>query len=342
MMETDWALVVGINSYPWVGVDPLEGAVHDAERFHQWVINEQGGAVDPNQTLLLTSPAGAAAGALPRPVFSEIYQFFENLLAVLGNGSGRRLYVYLSGHGISPTVQDPVHGSVSNAALLMANAKAPNLWFNFAGNIWAKGAHDAARFREVVLIMDCCRDLKNNATSTAHCFGELVEDSKDCRLIEAYATGWASKARELPFPPANQKQGVFTHSLLEVLSSGRMTGGLLKESVKKHLGQVLKDEKKAQEPQFNPDDDLARVIFNEKADPPRTPVTIQGHPADPPLIELWPEGADRSTPASLTDWSYHGSSWRGTLEPGQYELRLPAGGGRRLKVLAAIPEEVVL
>jgi hypothetical protein len=338
MMETDWALVVGINSYPWVGVDPLEGAVHDAERFHQWVIQEQGGDVNPNQTLLLTSPAGAAAGALPRPVFSEIYQFFENLLAMLGNGSGRRLYVYLSGHGISPTGQE----SVRNAALLMANAKAPHLWFNFAGNIWAEGARSAARFREVVLIMDCCRDLKNNATITAHCFGDPVEDSKDCLLIEAYATGWASKARELPFPPTNEKQGVFTHSLLEVLNSGRMNGMLLKESVKKHLGQVLKDEKKAQEPQINRDEDLVRIVFNQKADPPRTPVTIQGHPAVLPLIELWPEGADRSTPASLTDWAYHGSLWRGTLEPGLYDLRLPAGGGRRLKILAAIPEEVVL
>jgi hypothetical protein len=224
----------------------------------------------------------------------------------------------------------------------MANATAPNLWHNFPGNIWAEGARSAARFREVVLIMDCCRDLMNNAPLGSHIFGDPVVDSKDCRLIQAYATGWASKARELPLPPNNQIQGVFTHSLLKVLWSGRLTGTLLKASVKKHLVHLLKDEKKAQELEIDRDEDLARIVFNEQADPPSTSVTISGHPATLPAIEVWPEGADISAEVPLDGWLHDGSVWQGRLAPGQYELRLPAGGGRRLKIVAGFPEEVAL
>jgi len=342
-MKDDWALVVGINHYPRAGVDPLEGAVHDAKRFYDWVTDPKGGDVpidvDPNKShaVLLTSPDPALLGP-PQPVFSQIFQFFENLMGKLDNTTGRRLYIYLSGHGISPSGQE----SVRNAALLMANATAPSPLHCFPGNIWAEGTRSAARFREVVLIMDCCRDLKTNATIIPFVFGEAVADSKDCRLIEAYATDWDSKARELAFPPANQKQGVFTRSLLEVLKAGRMNGTLLKESVKKHLAQALKDEKKAQNPQIGRDEELAKVIFNEQAEDPKTPVSIAGNLAIPPTVEYWPEGGVQSTLVPPETWAKDGALWRGTLTPGQYDLRLPGGGGRRLKVLAGVPEEVAL
>jgi caspase domain-containing protein len=350
-MKDDWALVVGINRYPSAGVDPLEGAVYDAKRFHEWVTDPKGGDVlhdptgnilgDKNHIVLLTSPIEPAGPA--RPLLSEFFQFFENLLDALGGKNGRRLYLYLSGHGISPSGQE----AMRNAALLVANAMPPNRWLSFPGNIWAEGARSAALFREVVLIMDCCRDLKNNATVISHIFGEPVLDAKDCRLIEAYATGWNSKARERPFPPANQIQSVFTHSLLEVLRSGRMTGTLLKESIKEHLADLLKDEKKVQEPEIRPDEDLAKIVFNEQRDPPRTPVTITpvsitGDPAKPPEIEYWPEGSDDSELMALNDWSYDGSLWRGTLEPGQYQLRLPGGRHKRLKIVAGLEKKEVL
>jgi hypothetical protein len=339
-MANDWALVVGINRYPTAGVSPLEGAVRDAKAFHRWVIDPKGGAVAPHQARLLTSPATTTGGAAgpARPVFSDVMQFFEHMLDQLGNGSGRRLYIYLSGHGISPTGQE----SARNAALLMANATAPKLWHNFAGNIWAEGARSAARFREVVLIMDCCRDVKTNATVMPHLFGDPTPDSKECRLIEVYATGWDSKARELVFPPAKKPRGVFTRSLLAVLGTGRMSGVLLKESVKQHLALALKDEKKAQVPEIGRDEELAKIVFNEAADPPKTEVIITGHPATPPVIELWPEGAEQSTQAALDGWSHDGAAWTGTLEPGVYELRLPTGGGRRLPIVAGVTKEVVL
>jgi hypothetical protein len=335
-MKDDWALVVGINTYPNGGLNPLQGAVRDAERFHRWVTRAHGGNVPAHQSLLLTGPETDGSQGPPKPVISEIFQFFESLLNVINTGEGRRLYVYLSGHGISPSGQE----SVRNAALLMANARAPNRWHNFPGNIWAEGARSTALFREVVLIMDCCRDLKNNAVLMPHIFGDPVADSRDCRLVEAYATDWASKARERPFPPDDKKQGVFTHSLLAVLDAGRMNGMMLKASVKTHLARMLQDEARAQDPQIRHDEDLVRIVFNEAAKPPRTSLTLKGLTADRPVIERWPEGEDHSVPVPLEDWDRDGEAWRGTLHPGLYEVRLPAGRGRRLRVLAGVPEEV--
>jgi uncharacterized caspase-like protein len=338
-MENDWALVVGINRYPLAGVKPLKGAVHDAEKFHEWLIDEKGGNVDPNQvTLLLSPPKPSGTETRPKPVLSQIFEFFETLPMMLGGGHGRRLYVYLSGHGISPSGTE----SVRNAALLMANARSPNLWHNFPGNIWAEGARSAALFREVVLIMDCCRDLKNSANIHPHIFGEPVSDAKDCLLVEAYATGWASKAREAPIPPTDEIHGFFTYSLLEVLRSGRMTGTVLKASVLGHLAQVLEQAEKTQEPEIKTDEALAKIVFNEQAEAAKTNVTIIGHTATPPTIEVWPEGADEVLQIATDDWAFEDGIWQGDLEPGIYFLRPPAGPTKKVPVLAGVPAEVVL
>jgi hypothetical protein len=121
-----------------------------------------------------------------------------------------------------------------------------------------------------------------------------------------------------------------------------MTGTLLKQSVKRHLAQVLKDEKRAQEPVIGPDNDLDKIKFNEAANPPSTPVTIKGHPANPPVIELFPPGSNTSQQVALTGWTFNNGEWSGELEPNAYELRLPGGGGKRFNVYAAVPEEVQL
>jgi hypothetical protein len=345
-MERDWALVVGIDRYPLAGVAALKGAVRDAHEFHRWVTAPQGGAVPVEHTVLLTSPpaspapdSAASADAVARrpvPVFSDILRFFENLLADAGL-DGRRLYVYLSGHGISPTGQE----AVRNAALLMANAKPPNQWHSFPGNIWAEGVRSSAMFQEVVLVMDCCRDLNNNATVFPHIFGDPVEDGRSCLLVEAYATGWASKARELPLPPDNSEQGVFTHSLLHVLRTGRMTGALLKESVQQHLSRLLQGVKRVQQPEIGRDDDLAKVVFNDNAPTPRIDVVLKGHPAKLPAISSVPPGGDL-TPVTLRDWKFNNSGWCGTLEPGTYLFAKPDGGLKQFRVLPGLTEEITV
>jgi hypothetical protein len=342
-MKDDWAIVIGINQYPKVvGASPLLGAVDDARKFKQWLLKPEGGAVPPGhigEFIQDPSVPSGSSGAL-KPTESQLRAFIEDqLLTFLPDRPfGRRLYLYFSGHGISPTGQE----SIRNAALLMANAIMPTPLLHIPGNILAEGMRSSAYFKQVVLIMDCCRDFEKNVIPNHFDFLDPVDNGKTLVLVEAYATSWASKAREIPLPPDDTIQGVFTHALLEVLSAGRMSGMLLKQSVKRYLARLLKDEKKAQEPVIQPDDELSKIIFNEAAGPPRTPVKIKGHPATPPVIEWFPPGADTSQQVVLADWSYDGSDWSGTLEPTAYELRFPGGGGRRFNVYAAVPEEVQL
>ena len=339
-MDDDWAIVIGINQYPNVtGASALQGAVNDAQDFIHWLTRPDGGAVQDDHIGRFIQDTNAPSGTL-KPAKSQFEAFIEDrFLTILPQRPiGRRLYLYFSGHGISPTGQE----SIRNAALLMANAVMPAPLLHIPGNILAEGIRSSAYFSEVVLFMDCCRDVQKNVIPNVFDFFDPNEISKQCRLVEAYATTWGSKARELPLPPDDVIGGVFTYSLLQVLNTGRMKGTVLKQSVKRHLAWLLKDEKRAQEPVIEPDEVLEGLIFNEAANPVRTPVTIKGHPPTPPVIELFPPGSASSQQVALTDWSFDGNGWSGTLEPSIYDLRLPGGGGRRFNVYAAVPEEVQL
>jgi uncharacterized caspase-like protein len=338
----DWALIVGINRYPRAGVDPLVGAVGDAERFKDWVTSPLGGNItDPDRVKMLTSPTDGQDNQVATPAFDEIYKYFMSLRsAIITRGDpGRRLYIFLSGHGISAKGQQD--------ALLMATAMQPNLWDNFAGNLWAEGIAQAALFHEVVLFMDCCRDLQNSATVVDHIFGPPTSDSKNSILVAAHATQWASKARELDLPPdvseqSKTKRGVFTYSVLEVLNSGRMNGTMFKTAVKAHLTRTLKDEKKPQETEIRgePEDKaLERIVFNEGAQEPRIPVRILGL-TERPRILVYPEGSDDAVPVPVDGWIHQLDAWEGYLTPGQYDLWLPTGSTKRLKVFPANPLEI--
>ena len=279
MKDDDWALVVGINKYPDAGVNPLEGASGDARRFREWLLHPKGGNLQEDRITLLTSPGdGDPPPDRPIPAASQVRAFFEQFMPPARQPVGRRLYIYLSGHGISAGAQQSVH----NAALLLANARKPEPLLNFAGSAWAEGIRGAAHFREVMLIMDCCSDIENTALVEPYPFGFPVADGTASRLVLAHATGWGSKARELVFPGENgdKKQGAFTRSLLAVLGSGRMSGAMLKASVEQHLALSLADQKKAQEPQIqgspDPNKDLGRIVFNEAADPPAHPDRAKG------------------------------------------------------------------
>src|SRR5438045_3103110 len=113
----DFAFVVGLNDYPALG--PLRGAQADARDFFAWVTDPQGGGIDPDQTrpdrpadLILSSLD--AAGGLPKPARSEVddvlrkYDRIANQRAQTGGPlkTGRRLYVFFSGHGFAPTSAD--------------------------------------------------------------------------------------------------------------------------------------------------------------------------------------------------------------------------------------------
>ena len=110
MALPDFALVVGIDSYPGLGA--LKGAEADASDFWTWVTDPAGGNVNPQFACRIVSsqftPPPASAD-LAKPVKAQIEEFFtmvsneasKNNQAGLGIAAGRRLYLFFSGHGFS-------------------------------------------------------------------------------------------------------------------------------------------------------------------------------------------------------------------------------------------------
>lgn len=121
-----------------------------------------------------------------------------------------------------------------------------------------------------------------------------------------------------------------------------MNGRLLKESVIAHLRAKATEERPYKQPEISTDDALAELTFNERADPPLTPVIIRNHPATSPQIEFFPEGTDESSVVNVDNWTFTGTEWKGMLSPTMYEVRLPTGRSKRLPVLAGVPAELRL
>jgi hypothetical protein len=215
---TDYAIVVGINHYK-AGIPTLQGAVNDAGLFRRWLIDPHGGGLDPNHVTFICS-ANPPNG---RPLREEIedailgYYAWQN---ETGRARGRRLYLYFAGHGVTPNApNDEDCGLVMANAILLALRALP-------GRLAAKRIRRAALFEEIVLFMDCCRQVTGQVV--AECglpdFGDpLIAARKP--YFYAFAADWALTAteRELPHPfdpdEPSLVQGVFTYAVLRGLTS---------------------------------------------------------------------------------------------------------------------------
>lgn len=153
MAKDDYAIVVGISKYPGLGAPPaepadLQASEIDAREVYAWLIDPAGGAVPTNNIRLICT--SDFAGQSGEPERGRIRQAFSWLLTQVNTGSGgRRLYVYMSGHGFSP--------SRYRGALYVANAT-PNDPLNTNTSGWLEWFQDNGYFKEFVLWMDCCMD----------------------------------------------------------------------------------------------------------------------------------------------------------------------------------------
>ena len=156
---SDYAVVAGINSYP--AFSSLKGPVADAIEFQQWLLTEA--FVPHDQIALVMSPVPEVPGKSPTPTLVEVSGAFE----ALANKAvfqplfhlGRRLYIFLPGHGILPTRSGTPN--FNETALLMANAGPITLGNHLGAVTYAEWFRAPGVFDEVLLFVDCCRDLKD-------------------------------------------------------------------------------------------------------------------------------------------------------------------------------------
>jgi hypothetical protein len=240
MARTDYAILVGISHYPNPGFPPLQGPRRDVERFRNWLIDPQGGDVDPRHITTIVSPDPPASVAPEQapPQFTDFQVTFQHLVTGGGGSlqyhSDSRLYLYFSGHGFCE-----IRNQMPQAAIYAANASRLFNW-NIAGTLYALWVREAAVFGEIVLVMDCCRDAEATKLMLNPPLPVIVNPgaARNVKLFCVYAAPKGGKAQERPLPELNHEvHSLLTHVLLDAFrhapsdAEGNITGQMLKNYI---------------------------------------------------------------------------------------------------------------
>ena len=228
----DHAIVVGITTYPdFKGLKPLQGPVNDALDVRAWLLDPEGGGLDPRNLQLLCSKP-APLSVLPEGTFepdnAAIEKAFKAIVQSTKQNTGRRLYVYMSGHGFSKEAEK---------ACLLTSDYSDDWPTNCSVTKWVNVLIYCKHFAECVLWFDACMENKL-------AIQEGLVQRKPCALdgappphMLAYATSTGGKAHEYPIADAGgQFRGVFTWTLLQGL---RKLGTVDAEELKQYIGKNM-------------------------------------------------------------------------------------------------------
>jgi hypothetical protein len=219
MAKEDWGIVVGVGVYP--GLSNLDGPENDASAFYDWLVAPDGGAVPPEQVARILSsqfqpPAATARDAEPTNL--RVQYAFEDLQGVADANAkagrprrvGRRLYVYLSGHGCAPRFGD--------AALLTANATQLHAGYHILGKLYANWFLRSNFFDQAVLFMDCCRESYPQVPPSLPPWSDITgTDAVDkTRSFYGFGTKWSRLSRERVMEDG-KVHGIFTWALMKGL-----------------------------------------------------------------------------------------------------------------------------
>jgi hypothetical protein len=289
MALEDRAIVVGISKYPDLG--DLNGPENDAQEFYNWVVSS-GGVAPANAKLILSSkvvpPPPFASALTAEPSDTAIYREIawlngiaaENDDAGLGLRVGKRLYLYFAGHGFGPRLEE--------AAILMANAnKKARAWHHIPGRPNALRFLEEGLFEEVILLMDCCREVQRRIALANLPFEEQRVPIPD---ITKRFFGYSCKHAELSKERVinGETHGVFSVAVMAGLRgsaavNGKITaaslGSYVYDNMKKLLEEGdLTDDRIAKEPDLDYDTQVGQqfVISTIGA-----PVPGAGSSADP-------------------------------------------------------------
>jgi len=311
MQRDDHAIVIGISTYP--GLGSLEGPCNDASAFRKWLEGSDGGDVDPNNVKTLFSsdfqPPDPQDLATAHPWEDEIERLFQRFVRRAGSRVGRRLYIFLAGHGFSDRID------INSAALYAADADilvAPHV----AATAYADFFRRNATFDEIALIMDCCR-----TTSPLHNVRLPVLPNTSnpgaaqaVRYFYAFAAAWGQVSREKVI--GGEPRGIFTTALLEALrlarpdDQGRVTGEVVRNYIHNNIARIAAGTEI--QPPSIPIDQARDIVFFQRAAAPRT------------LVRLKAAGLTAPQTLKIFDGSRR-EVYSGQIRDQPVELPLPAG-----------------
>jgi hypothetical protein len=246
---------------------------------------------------------------------------------------GRRLYIFLAGHGFSP--------SGDEAALLMANATRGRT-YHVPGRPYANWFLRAGFFDEVILFMDCCRERYPQAPLRVLPYIDMTDPSTVDRskVLFGFATKWSRLSREKPMPDGRVR-GVFSSALLTALNgaavdlNGDITAHSLADYLYNHMKDLLspeelKDEDVPKSPElFYDNDPNAKFLIlrpsPEQVAAARFPVTVHLRPEDAGRdVEILDSRFSKVEAAHAP-----GAEWPVRLPRGMYLCQVPAAGLQR-------------
>lgn len=155
---SDQALLVGCDAYPGLPGGDLRAAVRDVLSVREWLLRSSGGGLTRRDVILLVSCGDRGAQVAPDDADGpasrvELARAIERLV----KGPERnRLYVYFAGHGCRT---DPVNPLKSRDALLLTDFTPDDPAAASVGVDDLRIRLAMAPFREVILIVDACRNL---------------------------------------------------------------------------------------------------------------------------------------------------------------------------------------
>jgi hypothetical protein len=222
MGQDDRAILVGVSQYANPAYPALKGPLNDVTLMETWLKNQNIPVtkITTIEPLLFGSPDKAPP--LPddfQDVFLKLERERMSLRAARVTG---RLYLYFSGHGFCARDID----RDAQAALYTANASS-ELFAHIYGTYFARRAKAKALFKEIVLIMDCCRDSEVNRVPIPPMMGNTPDDTlaQNVSLLMIYAVPKGGKAQERPVPDRNDVcHGLLTHAFMSAIEHGRPDG----------------------------------------------------------------------------------------------------------------------
>jgi hypothetical protein len=302
MAADDHAIVIGISRYPFL--EDLSGPENDARAVIDWLKDPEGGDVPAKQIYSVTS---ACFQDDPRPGSDDVYDAFDPVIK-LGehcdpHPAGRRLYIFMAGHGFGPSLRE--------ASLLMANAARRRYGHNVCGAKVADHFGQARYFREIVLLMDCCRERLPRVNAGLLPWDPVDGEGHSPRLLYGYAAHDSRRARERPYE--GEQRGLFTVALLEALRAGANSSSELRDLVKRRMIELMGPDS-YHKPEFQLSEE--ELEFGARAELPTLTVTL-GHAPGPVLVTV---ERDPGEPPAAKETLSSGDSLELRLEPGIYRI----------------------
>jgi Caspase domain len=314
---TDFAIVVGIAQYPLMtGADGLRGPDNDAKAVYDWLVDKKGGGLQRKNVKLIRSAKFKINPKKPRPNSGDIDGTLDTWLQEKTKGASLdRLYLYFSGHGFSPRLEE--------AALFTAESTETVQKFVYATS-WVRWFRTANRFREIVLWMDSCMNYQL-LIPVAEVARPVIGTAVPGPAFTAVAAQTKSALEDM-FD--GQVHGVFTWALLKGLGGGaaddcgRVTG----DSLRSFLFTVM--------PEFLPGDaknstavDLSPLV---RADDGMVFLRLEDRPTFGVVLNLPPAAVGKELriwtgrPLRLAvSETLTSSTWEGRLLRGLYMAEVP-------------------